>query len=151
MNLKSLNITFIGILLTLENLPMYGLALVFTDHQTKDVGLLDEIIALRNKKKIKIFIALAPSYSGSIGDDSWVAYDKISEGRIFNMADFNKSTFVSEVVVVIGENCDDNNHCKNQELGGILYTLMYTSKVIHTHCFYKTPWISSEHHFFLSF
>ena len=120
MNLKSLNITFIGILLTLENLPMYGLALVFTDHQTKDVGLLDEIIALRNKKKIKIFIALAPSYSGSIGDDSWVAYDKISEGRIFNMADLNKTTFVSEVVVVIGELCEDNNHCKNEELGGIL-------------------------------
>ena len=48
--------TFLGILLTLENLPMYGVALVFTDHQTKDLDLLDEIIALRDVKKIKIFI-----------------------------------------------------------------------------------------------
>ena len=139
--------TFLGILLTLENLPMYGVALVFTDHQTKDLDLLDEIIALRDVKKIKIFIVLAPSYSGIIDDASWVAYDKISEGHIFNMADFDKETFVSEVVVVIGESCEDNNCCKKQEHGGIQYTLIDTSRFLGdpyslsclNRCFYKTP------------
>ena len=90
---------------------MYGLALIFTDAPTKDLDQVDEIIALRDEKKIKIFVALAPGYVGTVGDDSWLAYEKISEGRIFNMAEFNKTTFVSEVVFVVGENCAENTNC----------------------------------------
>ena len=115
------NITLIGILLTLENLPMYGLALIFTDAPTKDVNLVAQIIELRNRKKIKIFVALAPEYVGTIGDESWVAYETISEGRIFNMADFNKTAFVSEVVFVVGENCVENNNCIPPTTLGILF------------------------------
>ena len=90
---------------------MYGLALIFTDAQTKDVHLEDEIITLRNRKKIKIFIALAPNYQGTVGDDSWLAYERISEGRIFNMAVYNNTRFISEVVSAVGENCEENNNC----------------------------------------
>merc|ERR1712106_270577 len=116
-----------GILLTLQNLPMYGVAMVVTDHQTKDLDLLEDIIALKNAKKQKVFLVLAPRYAGTVDDESWKAYKAISDGHMYNMADFNKASFISEVVVQIGQNCEDNNCCKKQEHDGDVYTLVETS------------------------
>merc|ERR1719369_2205437 len=94
-----------GMLLTLQNLPQHGVVLVFTDHQTKDLDLVDDIIALKNKKDIEIYIALAPSYNGRVGDESWIAYQNISNGNIFNLADFSRDQFISDIVQIIGKSC----------------------------------------------
>lgn len=89
----------------MTNLPQHGVVLVFTDAPSKHLGLEEGLIALRDEKELKIFIVLAPRYNGLVNDSSWNVYENLSEGRIYNMADFNRSTFIEEVVQVVGSNC----------------------------------------------
>ena len=95
--------------MTLQNLPQHGLAIVFTDNPSHDLGIEGQLITLRDEKRAKIFIVLAPKYHGTIGDDSWQVYDRLSEGRIYNMADFNATHFIEDVAMVVGEDCEGSN------------------------------------------
>jgi len=97
-----------GLWVTLDNLPKHGIALVFTDHQSKDLDMESALIELRDAKNIKIFVVLAPKYRGTVGDASWNLYTRLSEGRIYNMKDFNATQFLNEVVQVVGETCEEN-------------------------------------------
>jgi len=97
-----------GLWVTLSNLPNHGIALVFTDHETKDLDMESALTQIRDRKSIKIFVVLAPKYRATIGDDSWNLYKRLSEGRIYNMEDFNATQFLNEVVQVVGESCEDN-------------------------------------------
>jgi len=97
-----------GLWVTLTNLPKHGIALLFTDHQSKDLDMEPALTELRDKKNIKIFVVLTPKYSGSVGDASYEVYSRLSEGRIYNMADFNATQFLNEVVQVVGETCEDS-------------------------------------------
>jgi len=97
-----------GLWVTLTNLPEHGIALLFTDHQSKDLNMEPALTELRDKKNIKIFVVLTPKYSGSVGDASYEVYSRLSEGRIYNMADFNATQFLNEVVQVVGETCEDS-------------------------------------------
>jgi len=97
-----------GLWVTLNNLPRHGIALIFTDHQSKDLDMESALTELKDDKDIKIFVVLAPRYSGTVGDASWNLYNRLSDGRIYNMADFNATHFLKEVVQVVGETCEEN-------------------------------------------
>jgi len=97
-----------GLWVTLNNLPEHGIALLFTDHQSKDLDMESALIELRDKKNIKIFVVLAPKYSGAVGDASWNLYKRLSQGRIYDMKDFNATQFLNEVVQMVGETCEEN-------------------------------------------
>ena len=90
-----------GLLLTLQTMPQHGVVLVFLDTTTKDQDLLDDVVALRDEKEIKIFVVYAPRMtSGSVGDASWTVLNTVSEGRIYDMSEFNRTLFVEEVTQV---------------------------------------------------
>jgi len=94
-----------GMLLTLHAMPQHGAVLVFTDDGSKNLDLIDDIIALKNEKDLKIYIVLAPKYKAKVGDASWVAYQNISDGNVFNLKDFSKDKFISAIVQEIGTMC----------------------------------------------
>ena len=93
----------LGLLLTLQKMPKHGVVIVFLDSTTKDQDLLDDVVALRDEKEIKIFVVYAPkmnTFTGSVGDPSWTALKTASEGRIYDMSTFNRTLFISEVTQV---------------------------------------------------
>ena len=94
-----------GLLVTMRNMPKNGVVLVFTDNPSKNLGLQDELIALRNEKAITIFFVLAPRYYGTVNDASWKVFDNLSGGRIYNLANFDRAQFFNEVVQIIGSTC----------------------------------------------
>ena len=82
-------------------MPQHGVVLVFLDSTTKDQDLLDDVVALRDEKEIKIFVVYAPRMtSGSVGDASWTVLNTVSEGRIYDMSEFNRTHFIEEVTQV---------------------------------------------------
>ena len=92
-----------GLLLTLQTMPQHGVVLVFLDTTTKDQDLLDDVVALRDEKEIKIFVVYAPKMNtkvGSVGDPSWTVLNTVSEGRIYDMSEFNRTLFIEEVTQV---------------------------------------------------
>ena len=94
-----------GLLVTLNNLPENGIVLLFTDAPSKGLEKESELIRLRDQKKIKIFVVLAPQYGGKVGDQSWQMYTRLSEGKIYNMKDFSKEQFLKEIVQVVATTC----------------------------------------------
>ena len=86
---------------------MHGVVLVFTDAPTKNLDLETELTNLRDTKSIKIIVVLAPQYGqgGTVGDPSYQLYERLSENRVYNMNEFNKTQFLAEVVQIIGEDC----------------------------------------------
>lgn len=85
-----------GLLFTMQNMPPKGIAVVFTDHQTKNYNLESDINSLRNEKNLDVIVVLAPKYSGSTNDASWQVYDRVSDG-VFDMQTSTLDQLVTEV------------------------------------------------------
>ena len=47
-----------------------GFQVVFTDNGSKDLKLKDEILRIKKKKELEIYIVLTPDYEGRDNDDS---------------------------------------------------------------------------------
>ena len=60
----------LGLLFTMQNMPPKGIAVVFTDHQTKNYNLESDINSLRTEKNLDVIVVLAPKYSGSVNNAS---------------------------------------------------------------------------------
>ena len=65
----------------MQNMPPKGIAVVFTDHQTKNYNLESDINSLRNEKNLDVIVVLAPKYSGSANDASCLL--EISERDVY--------------------------------------------------------------------
>ena len=90
---------FPGIEVTLNNMPDQGVILVVTDAGTKHRELAKAIKKKSGKKNIKIFIAFSPRCLASeLCSLSMPSYNRVSEGRIFNMTAFNRKKFFESVV-----------------------------------------------------
>lgn len=85
-----------GLLFTMQNMPPKGIAVVFTDHQTKNYNLESDINSLRTDKNLDVIVVLAPKYSGSANDASWQVYDRVSDG-VFDMETSTLDQLVTEV------------------------------------------------------
>ena len=94
-----------GLSVTLQKMPHNGVVLLFTDSPSKNLQLEAELIAIRDEKKITIFVVLTPGYFGTKHDASWKVYVNLSEGRIYDLLNFDKDQFFQEVVHVIGSSC----------------------------------------------
>lgn len=70
--------------MTLQQMPHKSLVVAFTNHQTKDLDLKDEILALKRDKSIEIRIILIPEYLGTPGDDSWNLYHEVGEVTVLS-------------------------------------------------------------------
>ena len=86
----------LGLLFTMQNMPPKGIAVVFTDHQTKNYNLESDINSLRTEKNLDVIVVLAPKYSGSANDASWQVYDRVSDG-VFDMETSTLDQLVTEV------------------------------------------------------
>ena len=68
MEINAFNISFVvkyfslllGLLVALQQMVPNSVVVAFTDHQTKDLDLKDEILALKKEKNIEIYIILTP-------------------------------------------------------------------------------------------
>lgn len=94
-----------GLYVTLDKMPHNGVVLLFTDSPTKNLHLQAQLIAMRDEKEITIFVVLTPGYFGTKHDASWKVYVNLSEGRIYDLLNFDKDQFFQEVVHVIGSSC----------------------------------------------
>ena len=90
------NVLCLGLLFTMQNMPPKGIAVVFTDHQTKNYNLESDINSLRTEKNLDVIVVLAPKYSGSANDASWQVYDRVSDG-VFDMETSTLDQLVTEV------------------------------------------------------
>ena len=94
---------FPGIELALNTMPSNGVILVFTDAGTKMRELEDAIKKKSKEKNIKIFIAFTPECtSEKYCSRSMPSYESVSEGRIFNHADFDSEKFFKSVIYTVG-------------------------------------------------
>ena len=105
-----------GIEITLDNMPDNGVLLVITDAGTKQRELAESIqrkaslslfhflasLSLSRKafqKNIKIFIGFVPRCEARVVcRRSMPSYNLVSEGRVFNLTDFNSDQFFKAVV-----------------------------------------------------
>ena len=80
-------------------MPDQGVILVVTDAGTKHRELAKAIKKKSGKKNIKIFIAFSPKcVAPELCSRSMPSYNRVSEGRIFNMTAFNRKKFFESVV-----------------------------------------------------
>ena len=80
-------------------MPDNGVILVVTDAGTKQRELEEKIKKKSAEKNIKIFIAFSPKCLASeLCSLSMPSYNRVSEGRIFNMTAFNRKKFFESVV-----------------------------------------------------
>ena len=83
-------------------MPKNGVILVVTDSGTHQRELEEEIKKKSAEKNIKIFIAFYPKCKATkICEDSMPSYDRVSEGRIFDEADFDSEKIFEEVVYTV--------------------------------------------------
>ena len=83
-------------------MPDNGVILVVTDAGTKQRELEEKIKKKSAEKNIKIFIAFYPKCRDTeICERSMPSYDRVSEGRIFNEADFESEKIFEEVVYTV--------------------------------------------------
>ena len=93
---------FPGIELALNTMPNNGVILVFTDAGTKMRELEDAIKKKSKEKNIKIFIAFTPECAfEKYCSRSMPSYESVSEGRIFNHADFDSEKFFKSVIYTV--------------------------------------------------
>jgi len=92
-----------GLLVACQESPEKSLVVVFTDNGSKDLKLKTEILRLKKKKELEIYIVLTPDYEGRPNDESLRVYHEISE--VFNIADVGADTLISRVQEYETENC----------------------------------------------
>ena len=80
-------------------MPDNGVILVVTDAGTHQKELEEEIIKKSAEKNIKIFIAFYPKCRAC--ERSMPSYYRVSEGRIFNEADFESEKIFEDVVYTV--------------------------------------------------
>ena len=91
--------SFLGIEVTLDNMPDNGAILLFTDAGTHQRNLEASIKKKAADKNIKIFIVFYPKCrSKNHCDASMPSYISVSEGRIFNQSDFDNENFFKSVL-----------------------------------------------------
>ena len=88
--------------MTLDNMPNNGVILVVTDAGSKQLELERSITKKSLKKNVKIFFTFSPSCLSDCAD-SLPVYKRLSEGRMFNLPNFNSEDFNSTVVAAV---CD---------------------------------------------
>lgn len=83
-------------------MPDNGVILVVTDAGTHQREL-EELIKKKSKEKnIKIFIAFYPKcLAKKLCSRSMPSYNRVSEGRIFQQADFDSEEFFKSVVYMV--------------------------------------------------
>ena len=83
-------------------MPDNGVILVVTDAGTKQRELEEKIKKKSAEKNIKIFIAFYPKcWDTEICERSMPSYYRVSEGRIFNEADFESEKIFEDVVYTV--------------------------------------------------
>merc|ERR1719244_654950 len=102
---------FQGLLLTLQTIPKYGMIMLLTDTASKNLELFDELVKLRDSKEVLIYVVFTPHYQEEkednvfVGDPSWLKYKEISNGKLYDMADYDRDEFLKEIVFSIKEEC----------------------------------------------
>ena len=86
-------------MVTLDKMPDNGVILVVTDAGTHKRKLEAKIKKKSAEKNIKIFIAFYPKCRAC--ERSMPSYYRVSEGRIFNEADFESEKIFEEVVYTV--------------------------------------------------
>ena len=86
----------LGLLFTLQKMPANGIAVVFTDHKTKNYDLQRDIISLKNEKDLDVIVVLDPKYRGTVNDSSWQVYNRVSD-RVFDMETTTLDQLIAEV------------------------------------------------------
>ena len=89
----------------MQNMPPHSVVILFTDHETKNHQLENEIVSYKKEKDIDVIVVLAPKYSGTVNDSSWQVYDRVSQGKVFNMGTFNSDQLHGEVSQIAEMNC----------------------------------------------
>lgn len=92
-----------GVLIACQESPERSLVVVFTDNGSKDLKLKEEILRIKKKKELEIYIVLTPDYEGRPNDDSLRVYHDISE--VYNIAEVGADTLISRVQAFETENC----------------------------------------------
>merc|ERR1719244_960955 len=104
---------FQGLLLTLQTIPKYGMIMLLTDTASKNLELFDELVKLRDSKEVLIYVVFTPHYQEEkysrppifVGDPSWLKYKEISNGKLYDMAEYDRAKFLKEIVFSIKEEC----------------------------------------------
>ena len=111
-----------GIKVTLENMPDNGVILAVTDAGTKMMELEESIQKKILEKNVKIFFAFSP-FCQARCSNSIPVYKRLSQGRMFNLTDFDQETFFQSVVHTVWKfhkitlNC--KSHCVAKDIGWI--------------------------------
>jgi len=95
-----------GIKRVLENMPEGGTVIVITENQSYNLDLTEELLRLKDEKKLNILFAIAPRYHGTHGDSSWKEYVKLSNSHIYQMDKLERKAFTSAVVKEVENTCD---------------------------------------------
>ena len=83
-------------------MPDNGVILVITDAGTHHRELEEAIKKKSGEKNIKIFIAFYPKcLATKLCSRSMPSYNRVSEGRIFQQADFDSEEFFKHVVYTV--------------------------------------------------
>ena len=83
-------------------MPDNGVILVVTDAGTHQRELEEAIKKKSKEKNIKIFIAFSPKcLATELCSESMPSYNRVSEGRIFQQADFDSEEFFKHVVYTV--------------------------------------------------
>ena len=100
LQVKNLFYLFLGIEVTLDNLPYNGVILAVTDAGTKQKEL-EKLIRKKSKEKnVKIFFAFSPSCRAQC-ETSMPVYNRVSDGRMFNQTDFDQESFFKSVLYTV--------------------------------------------------
>ena len=83
-------------------MPDNSVILVVTDSGTHQRELEEAIKKKSKEKNIKIFIAFYPKcLATNLCSESMPSYNRVSEGRIFQQADFDSEEFFKSVVYTV--------------------------------------------------
>ena len=105
--------SFLGIEVTLDNMPDNGAILLFTDAGTHQRNLEASIKKKAADKNIKIFIVFYPKCrSKNHCDASMPSYISVSEGRIFNQTDIESENFFNSVLSTVRNALRTKNRVK---------------------------------------
>ena len=92
-----------GLLVALQNADPKSLVVVFTDNGSKDLDLEKEIVRLRQRKEIEVFIVLTPAYEGRFNGPSLPSYGRM--GKVFLINEVGADSFLRNVEQFEEQNC----------------------------------------------
>ena len=88
----------------MQKMPRHGIAILLTDSPTRNREIESEIVSYGEERDIDVMVVISPRWRGSLdkdGDPSWQLFNRVSQGRVFNMEKYESRQLFDNVSKVV--------------------------------------------------